>query len=106
MRVRPTIRRPGEVPAMMRALEPEVSDAVFAAIEGLVPPPPAHPLGCHRPRVPDRVVFQGILLRLVTGAAWTTIEFLLDHRVSDTTLRARRDEWIRAGVFDQLVTEA
>lgn len=91
---------------MMRALDPEVSDAVFAAIEGLLPASPAHPLGCHRPRVPDKVVFRGILTRLVTGAAWTTIEFLLDHEVSDTTLRARRDEWIRAGVFDQLVTEA
>lgn len=91
---------------MMRALDPEVSDAVFAAIEGLLPVPPPHPLGCHRPRVPDRVVFRGFLTRLVTGAAWTTIEFLLDHQVSDTTLRTRRDEWIRAGVFDQLVTEA
>jgi transposase len=91
---------------MMRALEAEVSDAVFAAIEGLLPAPPEHPFGGHRPRVPDRVVFQGILIRLVTGAAWTTIEFLLDRQVSDTTLRARRDEWIRAGVFDRLVEEA
>ena len=31
---------------------------------------------------------------------------LLDHQVSDTTLRARRDEWIDAGVFDALKTEA
>lgn len=91
---------------MMRALTQEVSDAVFAAIEGLLPPPPSHPLGCHRQRVPDRLVFRGILTRLVTGAAWTTVEFLLDHQVSDTTLRARRDEWIRAGVFDRLVEEA
>ena len=91
---------------MMRALQPEVHDAVFAAIAGLLPPPPQHPLGCHRPRVPDRVCFQGLLLRIVTGAAWETIEFLLDRQVSDTTLRARRDEWIAAGVFDQLVAQA
>lgn len=91
---------------MMRALEPEVSDAVFAAIEGLLPPRPSHPLGCHRQRVPDRLVFRGLLTRLVTGAAWTTIEFLLDHQVSDTTLRARRTEWTKAGVFDRLVDEA
>ena len=91
---------------MMRALDREVSDAVFATIEGLLPPPPVHPLGCHRPRVPDRVVFRGILIRLVTGAAWTTVEFLLDHQVSDTTLRARRNEWSNAGVFDRLVAQA
>ena len=36
----------------MRALEREVVDAVYAAIEPLLPDPPGHPLGCHRPRVP------------------------------------------------------
>ncbi len=35
-----------------------------------------------------------------------TTERLLGGRVSDTTLRGRRDEWIKAGVFDGLVTEA
>ena len=35
-----------------------------------------------------------------------TTERLLGGRVSDTTLRGRRDEWIEAGVFDGLVTEA
>lgn len=30
------------------------------------------------------------------------VEAILDHQVSDTTLRTRRDEWIDAGVFDQL----
>lgn len=34
------------------------------------------------------------------------IEAILDFAVSDTTLRARRDEWIAAGVFDQLHAEA
>jgi transposase len=91
---------------MMRALDPEVHDAVFEAIQGLLPDPPAHPLGCHRPRIPDRVCFQGLLIRIVTGAAWETIEFLLGYTVSDTTLRTRRNEWIAAGVFDQLLDEA
>ena len=91
---------------MMRALEPEVHDAVFATIEALLPPPPDHPLGCHRPRVSDRVCLRGLLIRIVTGSSWETVEFLLDYQVSDTTLRTRRDEWIAAGVFDQLVHEA
>ncbi|MCB1256836.1 MAG: IS5 family transposase [Microthrixaceae bacterium] len=45
------------------------------------------------------------MIRLVTGASWVNIEAILDHEVSDTTLRERRDEWIRAGVFDRLETE-
>lgn len=91
----------------MRALEPEVVDTVWTAIEGLIPrPPDHHPLGCHRPRVPDRLCFWGILIRLVTGASWVDIEQILGGQVSDTTLRSRRDEWIAAGVFDRLKNEA
>jgi transposase len=91
----------------MRALEPEVVDAIWATIEPLLPvPDDHHPLGCHRQRVPDRLCFRGILIRLVTGASWVDIEAILDHQVSDTTLRTRRDEWIDAGVFDQLRDEA
>lgn len=87
----------------MRALEGEVVDAVWAAVEPLIPPvSQSHPLGCHRPRVADRLCFWGILVRLVTGCSWVSVEAILDHRVSDTTLRTRRDEWIAAGVFDQL----
>ena len=91
----------------MRALEPEVVDAIWKAVEPLLPPHDGfHPLGCHRPRVADRLCFRGILIRLVTGASWVDIEAILDHQVSDTTLRARRDEWIDAGVFDRLEAEA
>lgn len=98
---------PVEVPDIMRALEPEVVDTVWAAVEAFLPPlDRSHPLGCHRPRVPDRLCFRGILIRLVTGASWVDIEAILDHQVSDTTLRARRDEWIDAGVFESLKTEA
>jgi len=93
----------------MRALEREVVDAIWASIEPLLPTPPAaglHPLGCHRQRVPDRLCFWGILIRLTTGSSWVDIEAILDRQVSDTTLRARRDEWIKADVFERLKTEA
>jgi transposase len=52
------------------------------------------------------VCFWGILIRLVTGCSWVSIEAILDRQVSDTTLRARRDEWIAAGVFDLLRAHA
>jgi transposase len=92
---------------IMRALEPEVADTIWRALQPLLPTPiESHPLGCHRPRVPDRVCFRGILIRLVTGASWVDIEAILDFAVSDTTLRARRDEWIDAGVFDTIKDEA
>jgi len=41
----------------------------------------AHPLGCHRPRIPDR---------------------LADSTCSATTICSRRDEWITAGVFTRI----
>ena len=91
----------------MRALEPEVVEVLWQTIEPLLPAVvETHPLGCHRLRVPDRVCFRGILIRLVTGSSWVDIEAILEHQVSDTTLRARRDEWIAAGVFDAVRTEA
>ncbi|MGQ0804218.1 MAG: IS5 family transposase [Actinomycetota bacterium] len=97
-----------EVSDIMRAFDPEVVDAAWAAVERLLPavPADAHPLGCHRPRVSDRVCFEGILIRLVTGCAWVDAEALLGGAVSDTTLRARRDEWVAAGVFEALAAEA
>lgn len=91
---------------MMYALEPRVHDPIFTLIEHLIPPSPPHPLGCHRPRTPNRVIFRALLLRLVTGASWETLEAIMDHEVSDTTMRTRRNEWLDAGVFHQLVIEA
>jgi transposase len=91
----------------MRAFDPQVVDAVFAAVEPLLPVPvDAHPLGCHRPRAQDRDCFEVMLVRLVTGCSWVDAETLTGGRVSDTTVRMRRDEWVEAGVFDRLVAEA
>ncbi len=91
----------------MRALSKSVVDVVWAAVEPLLPRAPGgHPLGCHRPRISDRLCLRGIIIRLVTGCSWQSAEFLLDGEVSDTTLRARRDEWIAAGVFERVADEA
>lgn len=87
----------------MRALEPEVFDVIFSEVEALLPVrETSHPLGCHRRRAPDRICLYAMLVRLVTGCSWVDAERLTGGEVSDTTLRARRDEWVRAGVFDTL----
>jgi len=90
----------------MLALDPRVADAVWQAVEGHLParPPDTHPLGCHRPRIPDRDCFDGILIRLVTGCSWDVAARLC--KASETSLRDRRTEWLVAGVFDKLVEEA
>lgn len=91
----------------MRALEPEMFDTVFSAIEPLLPMhAETHPLGCHRPRAADRDCFEVMLVRLVTGCSFEDAERLCGSRVSDTTVRARRDEWEAAGVFDAIAAEA
>ncbi len=58
-----------------------------------------HPLGCHHPRIPDRVVFDKLVQVLVFGCAYNRIA---DQTCSATTLRRRRDEWICAGIMEQL----
>jgi transposase len=90
---------------MMRALEPDIFNTLYRLFADRIPEPPAHPNGGCRQRVPDSICFEGIFWRFVTGAAWETIEAQLHYRVSDTTLRSRRTEWVQAGVFDQLMED-
>lgn len=94
---------------MMYALDPAVHAPVFAQLQHLIPDPPRHPLGCHRPRVPDHVCFMAILLRLIHGYSWDSTAHTMrfaGYQVSATTLRTRRSEWTDAGVFEQLVAIA
>jgi transposase len=58
-----------------------------------------HPWGCHRRRVDDRIVFDKLIQVLRFGCSYQAIA---DTTCSATTIRARRDEWISLGVFDQL----
>ncbi|MFE4331464.1 IS5 family transposase [Streptomyces sp. NPDC056831] len=62
--------------------------------------PVTHPLGCHNPRIEDAVVFDRLVLALVSGMGY---ERVADGACSATTIRRRRDEWIAAGVADHLV---
>jgi len=62
-----------------------------------------HPLGCHRPRISDRMVFELLINVLVFGSGYRRHG---DRRCSATTLRRRRDEWIKAGVMGRLEAAA
>jgi hypothetical protein len=83
------------------ALHPRVVDVIWEAVGPLIPGhrPKPHPLGCHRHRIPDRVCFERILRRLVTGS-WDVAGRI--SGAGETTLRRRRDEWTPAGGFEAL----
>jgi transposase len=96
-----------EAPYIMRALDPEVKDALWTAFEPRLPRRvDRHPLGCHRARASDRDCFEVMVVRLTTGCSWEDAERLCGHKVSDTTVRTRRDEWTAAGVFSGVTEEA
>lgn len=60
---------------------------------------PGHPLGCHRRRISDRIVFDKLLQVLRFGCSYDGIA---DTTCSASTIRNRRDEWIKLGLFAQL----
>ena len=84
----------------MPALPPYLIEPIWQQLVVLLPERhSSHPLGCHRPRIPDRIVFEKLAQVLVFGCAY---EKIADGSCSATTLRRRRDEWIAAGVIDSL----
>src|SRR3712207_3043560 len=64
---------------------------------------PTHPLGCHRRRVPDRVVFDHVIAALVHGSGY---ERIATPGCSDRTIRRRLDDWAAAGVGEQVLRAA
>lgn len=84
----------------MPALQPYIIEPIWGQFEALLAERRTdHPLGCHRPRIPDRVVFEKLVEVLVFGCAYYRIS---DETCSESTLRRRRDEWIEAGVMERL----
>jgi hypothetical protein len=48
----------------VRALPPYIFEPIWQQFSALLPEREVdHPLGCHRPRIPDRVVFEKLVLR-------------------------------------------
>ena len=88
----------------MPALPPYLIEPIFQQFAALLPERDLHhPLGCHRSRIPDRVVFDKLVQVLVFGCAYRRIA---DEECSATTLRDRRDEWIACGAIEKLRTIA
>jgi transposase len=85
---------------LVPALPSSVLEPLWVQVAALLPVRQVHhPLGCHRPRIPDRLVFDKLIQVLVFGCGYRRIA---DATCSATTLRRRRDEWISAGVAEQL----
>jgi transposase len=82
------------------ALPSSILEPLWVQVSALLPAhPKTHPLGCHRPRIPDRIVFDKLIQILVFGCGYRRIA---DHTCSATTLRRRRDEWIALDLAEQL----
>lgn len=79
-----------------------ISDELWAKIDPLLPSPASkpHPLGCHRPRVPNRKVMDGIFFVLRTGCQWNALN--ATGICSSSTAHRRFQEWQSAGVFATL----
>jgi transposase len=77
-----------------------ISDELWALIEPLLPPPPHHPLGCHRPRVPNRRAMDAIFFVLRTGCQWNALN--ATGICSSSAAHRRFQEWVDDGVFERL----
>lgn len=60
---------------------------------------PGHPLGCHRRRIPDRVVFDHVVQALVHGSGYERVS---SPGCSDRTIRRRVKLWAQMGITRNL----
>ncbi|GGM21199.1 hypothetical protein GCM10010129_76830 [Streptomyces fumigatiscleroticus] len=87
----------------MPTLPSWLTEPLWDQLAALLPEPaedhPDHPLGCRRRRISDRIIFDKMLQLLRFGCSY---EAIAGTTCSATTIRSRREEWIRLGVFAQL----
>jgi transposase len=80
-----------------------LADPLWDRFAALLPPRPTyvptHTWGCHRRRIGDRIVFDNLIQVLRFGCSY---EAIADTTCSATTVRDRRDEWIKLVVFAAL----
>ena len=86
----------------MLAVSSSIIEPIWYQFEAFIlPVMDEYPLGCHRLRVSDRIIFDKLIQVLVLGAVY---EKIADSMCSATTIRRRRrrDEWIAARIFTEL----
>ena len=87
----------------MPAVPVSLMDPIWEQFVVLLPahPPVAstHPLGCHRRRIPDRLVFEHVVAALVHGSGY---ERIASPGCSDRTIRRRLHAWADAGLAEEL----
>ncbi len=82
-----------------------VPDEMWQRIEPLIPEHVnTHRFGGGRPRVPDRVILDGIFFVLRTGCQWRALD--ATGICSGSTAHDRFQEWREAGFFDALWEQA
>jgi putative transposase len=77
-----------------------IPDWLWQRLAPLIPRPPVHPLGCCRPRVPDRIVMNAILMVLRTGMQWIALD--ATRVCNSKTAHRRFQEWREVGVFHEI----
>ncbi len=87
----------------MPALPVSLLEPLWAQFAALLPAhpeiDPTHPLGCHRRRVPDQIVFVHVVAALVHGSGY---ERIASPGCSDRTIRRRVQAWAEAGLTTKL----
>ncbi len=91
------------MPALPVCLREPLWEQVAALVPARPAGAPAPPLGCHRRRVPDRVVFDRVVAALVHGSG---DERIASPGCSDRTIRRRLREGAAAGLSARLPTLA
>jgi hypothetical protein len=87
----------------MPVLPASLFEPVWVQFSALLPErprvAPTHPLGCHRSRLPDRLVFEHVVAALVHGSGY---ERIASRGCSDRTIRRRLQEWAELGLAEQV----
>jgi putative transposase len=88
--------------ALSQALDDwRISDDLWAALAPLLPKHcNTHRFGGGRPRTPDRVCLEAILFVLRTGCQWKALD--ATRFCPGSTAHDRFQEWVAAGVFQEL----
>jgi hypothetical protein len=87
------------VPALPSCLLEPAWDQFRALLPDRAEFDPGHPLGCHRRRIPDRVVFDHVVQALVHGSGYERIS---SPGCSDRTIRRRVKLWAKMGITRNL----